>query len=145
MNVCFDDDCYGNNILFRLSEIFYFTVQIYFFHLRAPVMPIFVKKFSPKLPKPRETRLNSVPKLTEDIEDFKNIKLKLNDDKELRFVDGVWLSMNKNQPEGIDDVARLQKAKQKLEEENHMLQVKMDVLLDLLTESMSEKDLKNKK
>lgn len=108
-------------------------------------MPIFVKKFSPKPPRVRDSRLSSVAKLVEEVNDFKNIKLKLHDDKELRFVDGVWMNLKKSHLENIDDVSKLHKVKQKLEEENSMYQIKMDILLDLLSECISERETSNKK
>lgn len=104
-------------------------------------MPIFPhRKFTPKLPKQRELRLNSVPKLSEDIDDFRNIKLKLSGEKEFQFVDGIWISLKRNQNEAVDDVTRMARANKKLEDENAMLNVKMDIMLDLLTECVTEKD-----
>jgi len=108
-------------------------------------MPIFTKKFTQKAPKARDGRDSSVPKLTEELDDFKNIKLKLSDDKELRFVDGTWMSLKKGTTDNIDDVVKLQKQKQKLEDENSMYAVKMDIMLDLLSECVSEVDLMSKK
>jgi len=113
--------------------------------VRGRKMPIFTKKFTQKAPKPRDGRDSSVPKLTEELDDFKNIKLKLSDDKELRFVDGTWMSLKKGTTDNIDDVVKLQKQKQKLEDENSMYAVKMDIMLDLLSECVSEVDLMSKK
>lgn len=103
-------------------------------------MPIFAKKHGKPL-QPREGRLVTVPKLTEDVDDFKNIVLKLDDDKALKFVNGVWMNLKRNQSaESIDDTVKLQKSNQKLEEEKNMLTAKVDILLDLLSESLAEKD-----
>ncbi|KAG5674309.1 hypothetical protein PVAND_004287 [Polypedilum vanderplanki] len=104
-------------------------------------MPIFPhRKFTPKLPKQRELRLNSVPKFTEDIDDFRNIKLKLNAEKEFQFADGVWISLKRNQAETFDDITRIVTANKKLKDENSMFNVKIDIMLDLLTECEAEKD-----
>lgn len=109
-------------------------------------MPIFSHwKFTTKNSKPRASRLDSAPKYTEDINDFKNIKLKLSDDKEFQFIDGVWMNLKKNQHENVDDVGKLIKKNQKLEEENAMMNVKMDIMLDLLSECVSEKEAAGKK
>jgi len=109
-------------------------------------MPIFPqRKFTFKHPKQRELRLNSVPKYNEDIDDFKNIKIKLSNEKELQFVDGEWISIKKSQQEGFDDVARLVRENKRLENENSTLNVKMDIMLDLLTECISEKEAITKK
>lgn len=109
-------------------------------------MPIFPqRKFTFKHPKQRELRLNSVPKYNEDIDDFKNIKIKLSNEKELQFVDGEWISIKTNQQDGFDDVAKLVRENKKLENENSTLNVKMDIMLDLLTECISEKEAIAKK
>lgn len=109
-------------------------------------MPIFPQRKSTfKHPKHRESRLNSVPKYNEDIDDFKNIKIKLNNEREIQFVDGTWISIKKNQPEGSDDVEKLVKENKRLENENQVLNVKMDIMLDLLTECISEKEMEAKK
>ena len=109
-------------------------------------MPIFPqRKFTFKHPKQRELRLNSVPKYNEDIDDFKDIKIKLSNERELQFVDGEWINVKKSQQEGFDDVARLVRENKKLQNENSNLNVKMDIMLDLLTECICEKEAIAKK
>lgn len=104
-------------------------------------MPIFPqRKFALKHPKQRESRLNSVPKYNEDMDDFKNIKIKLSNEREIQFVDGTWISVNKSQREGTDDVEKLVRENKALESENSALTVKMDIMLDLLTECILEKE-----
>lgn len=77
----------------------------------------------------------------EEVDDFKSIELKLCDEKTLRFVDGVWMSLKKNHTaEHVDDVSKLHKTNQKLDEENIMLTAKMDILLDLLSEALAERE-----
>lgn len=98
-------------------------------------MPIFKKNFVKKPLKAtaRESRL------VEDVDDFKNISLKLSDKNTLKFVNGVWMVLKKNQATDFDDAVELVKTNQKLEEEKTMLTAKMDILLDLLSETISEK------
>lgn len=97
-------------------------------------MPIFRKKVHKKT---RESRL------VEDVEDFKNITLRVSDTKVLKFVSGSWIALKKNQTaESVDDasdVTTLIRDNRKLEDENRMLTAKIDILLDLLTETVAEK------
>lgn len=97
-------------------------------------MPIFRKKAQKKT---RESRL------VEDVEDFKIITLRVSDTKVLKFVSGSWVALKKNQTsESVDDgsdVSSLIKDNRKLEDENRMLTAKIDILLDLLTETVAEK------
>ncbi|XP_065074696.1 protein chibby homolog 1 [Ochlerotatus camptorhynchus] len=113
-------------------------------------MPIFTKKFAPKVAPPRTARLNiGCPPQQEELDDFKNIRLNLLD-KQLCFVDGVWMSgMALAAASGgsgtapastaaIDDLLRMKRRIKSLEQENNLYQVKLDVLLDLLTENVIE-------
>ena len=103
-------------------------------------MPIFKKNFGKKSAKVRESRL------VENIDDFKNITLKLSDKNTLKFVDGVWLVLKKNQlNDNMDDAAELLKSNQQLREENSMTMAKMDILLDLLSETLSGTEMVEKK
>jgi Chibby family len=105
-------------------------------------MPIFVKKFGKKsLPKPRESRLNSVPKLSEELDSFKNISIKFDDEKVVKFVNGVWISSKKSGlGENDDETMKLVTLNKKLEEEKMMLSAKLEICLDLLSETIAEKD-----
>ncbi|XP_053659229.1 protein chibby homolog 1 [Anopheles marshallii] len=117
-------------------------------------MPIFQKKFSPKVAPPRTQRLNiGCPPPAEDLDDFRTITLNLVD-KQLCFNDGVWLNGLKPVPGGTatsgtgvnqtDDLLRMKRRMKTLEQENNMLQVKLDVLVDLLTENVIElNEIKN--
>lgn len=94
-------------------------------------MPIFSKNFSKKSTHVRESRL------VEDIDDFKNLVIKLSDKNTLKFVGGEWLVIKKNlSSDNADDVSELVKYNLKLKEENNMMSVKMDILLDLLSETL---------
>ncbi|XP_053670500.1 protein chibby homolog 1 [Anopheles nili] len=108
-------------------------------------MPIFQKKFAPKIAPPRGQRLNiGCPPPAEDLDDFRSISLNLVD-KQLCFIDGIWMNGLKptagSASAGIsghstDDVLRMKRRLKTLEQENNMLQVKLDVLVDLLTENV---------
>ncbi|EDS36001.1 chibby [Culex quinquefasciatus] len=119
-------------------------------------MPIFTKKFAPKVAPPRTQRLNiGCPPHQEDLDDFRTIRLNLVD-KQLCFVDGVWMSALRGAGGGtsgagggpgggaaltsttIDDLLRMKRRIKALEQENNLYQVKLDVLLDLLTENVIE-------
>lgn len=97
-------------------------------------MSIFRKKFAKNSAKPREARI------VEDIDDFKNISMRLTDEKSIKFVDGVWLVLKKNQiQENVDDASELLRTNQNLQEKNAMLNAKLDILLDLMAETLTEK------
>ncbi|XP_055384957.1 protein chibby homolog 1 [Condylostylus longicornis] len=102
-------------------------------------MPLFNRKFEIKPIPPRTQRCNiGCPPITEDLNDFKDITLNLNN-KELKFIDGMWIYLNKKND--LDDIQKLNKKLKHIEEENNINQVKVEILLDLLTESVSEIDL----
>uniref|UniRef100_A0A182IIZ2 Uncharacterized protein n=1 Tax=Anopheles atroparvus TaxID=41427 RepID=A0A182IIZ2_ANOAO len=118
-------------------------------------MPIFQKKFALKIAPPRTQRLNiGCPPPQEDLDDFRSITLNLVD-KQLCFVDGVWMNGLKPTAVGsagsasgtgahsMDDLLRMKRRVKTLEQENNMLQVKLDVLVDLLTENAVEKGFKD--
>lgn len=97
-------------------------------------MPIFQKKGAAK-PRGRVTRLPQCPKIEEDLDDYKNISLNLNS-RELKFIDGVWISAA---GEKTDDIVKLKNRVNGLEEENNLNKVKVEVLLDMLAEYGSKK------
>lgn len=105
-------------------------------------MPIFShrSKFALKPSRAREGRLNSVSKYNadEDINDFKNIKLKLDADNELHFMDGNWVNVNKKQSTNVDAVTKVLKENHKLEQEKRVLEMKMKIMLNLLTSERNE-------
>lgn len=105
-------------------------------------MPIFPQrsKFALKpSSKAREGRLNGVPKYSsEETSDFKNIKLKLDSENELHFIDGNWINLNHKQSSNIDAIAKMVKENQKLEHDKRLLEMKMKIMLNLLTSERSE-------
>lgn len=102
-------------------------------------MPIFSKKFDIKSIPPRNKRnnANGAP-IQEKIDEFGDITLNL-DKRKLKFVDGTWMLTQSDC--STDEVAELKRKIQKLEEENNLNQIKVDVLLDMLTENLSELNL----
>lgn len=109
-------------------------------------MPIFVKKFAPKLSAPRGDRLNIVPKIDEDVENFRDVKIAIDDVREVKFEGPEWvLTTNGNKDALLTDEVALKRKASILEQENNMLNAKIDILLDLLTENVSELNAIKKK
>jgi protein chibby 1 len=108
-------------------------------------MPIFIKKLQPKQCPQRTSRLPiaQCPKIEESLEDFEDISMDLNGTV-MTFKDGTWGSTNTTavpSASGAADLTRMKKKLNQLEEENNLNKVKVDVLLDMLTENVCE--LKN--
>lgn len=114
-------------------------------------MPMFhIKKTHLKMkPSPARTgRVSEVlcPRVVRNSDNtFKDVHLDLLDTgKELRFVDGIWLQ---NHPASsnttelkVDDLLKMRGKMDRLEQENNLLQVKVDILTDLLTEKICEEE-----
>jgi uncharacterized protein YlxW (UPF0749 family) len=103
-------------------------------------MPLFTKSFSKRKPTKPRNRLSSAPKLDESIDDFRNVKIKFDDEKFVKFVEGVWMSSKKSPAVDDEEVLKLVKHNKKLEEEKNMLNAKLEICLDLLTETVAEKE-----
>lgn len=100
-------------------------------------MPIFSKKFDVKtLPSRGKRHTINCPPIQEKLDDYETISVILSGQRQLKFVDGEWL-LTQSSSNG-DDVNALKRKVQKLEEENNLNQVKVDVLLDMLTENLAE-------
>lgn len=118
-------------------------------------MPIFHKKNVFKAPPPRTGRVSEsqCPRIFKNSDDLKNLHLTLANDKELRFVDGMWIQQtttssghsvaSRTTELNVDDLLKLKGKMDRLEQENNLLQVKVDILIDLLTENLC-KDEENK-
>lgn len=107
-------------------------------------MPIFSKKFDIKNIPQRSKRDGNCSHVQEKLDDFQTIQLNLMNKKKLKFADGKWI-VSQIHGADADDVIVLRKKLQKLEEENNLNQIKVDVLLDMLTENLNElKILRNK-
>lgn len=104
-------------------------------------MPIFNKKLNKNIPsRSNRLSLDECPRIHgEKIDDFKETTLLLND-VEYRFVDGSWFSTT-NIETNLADYAAMKKRVKSLEQELNMMQVKNNVLLDMLTENVIELNL----
>lgn len=85
------------------------------------------------------------PRIVRSSDDLKDISLDLLNDKELRFVDGIWIqglnSGAAKTPElNVDNLLKLKGKMDRLEQENNLLQVKVDILTDLLTENICKQE-----
>lgn len=113
-------------------------------------MPIFQKRTHFKAPPARTGRVSEAicPRVIKSTDDCKSLHLNLTNDKELRFVDGIWIQHSghsKSTTElNVDDLLKLKGKMDRLEQENNLLQVKVDVLIDLLTENMCKEEFKEK-
>lgn len=81
---------------------------------------------------------------------MKNIHLNLLNDKELNFVDGIWIqhlakghTVARTAELNVDDLLKLKGKMDRLEQENNLLQVKVDILTDLLTENLCKDEGNN--
>lgn len=101
-------------------------------------MPIFSKKFDIKTIPPRAKRHSSGPQVQEKLSDVQTLQINLNR-KKLKFIDGLWFVSH--QCGDMDDISIIKNKIQKLEEENNLKQVKVDILLDMLSENLAELNL----
>lgn len=100
-------------------------------------MPIFSKKFDVKtLPSRGKRHAVNCPSIQEKLDDYETISVNLSGQRQLKFVDGEWLLTQSSY--NVDDISALKRKVHKLEEENNLNQVKVDVLLDMLTENLAE-------
>uniref|UniRef100_A0A1B0CPZ9 Putative chibby family n=1 Tax=Lutzomyia longipalpis TaxID=7200 RepID=A0A1B0CPZ9_LUTLO len=104
-------------------------------------MPIFSKKFSYKSAPPRNRRVleSDCPRIHEKLEEFRNIQLHL-DEGGYTFANGAWTEgMTKESATSSRGTAsneqQLREKVTKLTEENNLLKIKIDILVDLLTEN----------
>ncbi|XP_016401550.1 protein chibby homolog 1 [Sinocyclocheilus rhinocerous] len=109
-------------------------------------MPLFGNIFSPKKTPPRKSaslsNLHTLDRSTREIElgleygsPVMNIGV-----QSLKFEDGQWISESGGNVSG-KEVQRLKKRNLQLEEENNLLRLKIEVLLDMLSESTAETHL----
>lgn len=107
-------------------------------------MPIFSKKFDVKtLPSRGKRHAANCPSIQEKLDDYETISVNLPGQRQLKFVDGEWL-LTTQASGNVDDINALKRKVHKLEEENNLNQVKVDVLLDMLTENLAELDVLRK-
>ena len=106
-------------------------------------MPIFHTKL--RLSALRKPRINidDLPRTEESVSEFReNIRVELNGAKELHFVEGNWVCLqNSTKSDECVDLLKLQsKDIASLKTQNSLYQIKLDILVDLLSEKMAELD-----
>lgn len=107
-------------------------------------MPIFSKKFDIKtIPNRGKRQAANCPPIQEKFADYETISVNLSGQRQLKFVNGEWL-LTQSSSCNVDDINALKRKVHKLEEENNLNQVKVDVLLDMLTENLAELDVLRK-
>jgi len=108
------------------------------------------KGFSPKKSTPRKASSLSNLAAALDISerakefgiDYGTTSLKL-DGNELRFVNGKW-KIGEVGSSNDEEIEQLRQENKRLAEENNMLQLKNDILVDMLTESTVESQILEK-
>lgn len=98
-------------------------------------MPIFSRKFDVKHLPARSKRQTSCPPIEESLNDYRNINLNLGK-KRIKFVAGTWIIGQHAADTG--NFIELKQEIQQLKEANNLNQIKVDVLLDMLTENLAE-------
>ncbi|XP_061495127.1 protein chibby homolog 1 [Rhineura floridana] len=113
-------------------------------------MPLFGNTFSPKKTPPRKSaslsNLHSLDRSTREIElglDYGTPVMTLTG-QSLKFDNGQWITESLGDTLDSREVKRLRKRNQQLEEENNLLQLKVDLLLDMLSEAAAESHLMEK-
>ncbi|KTF76898.1 hypothetical protein cypCar_00028900 [Cyprinus carpio] len=109
-------------------------------------MPLFGNIFSPKKTPPRKSaslsNLHTLDRSTREIElglEYGSPVMNIGG-QSLKFEDGQWISESGGNVAG-KEVQRLKKRNLQLEEENNLLRLKIEVLLDMLSESTAETHL----
>ncbi|XP_042364301.1 protein chibby homolog 1 isoform X1 [Plectropomus leopardus] len=110
---------------------------------RSLKMPLFGNTFSPKKTPPRKSAslssLHTLDRSTREIElglEYGPPVMNLGG-QSWKFEDGQWISESGGNASGRE-VQRLKKRNVQLEEENNLLKLKIEVLLDMLTETTVE-------
>ncbi|XP_059537526.1 protein chibby homolog 1 isoform X2 [Myotis daubentonii] len=108
-------------------------------------MPLFGNTFSPKKTPPRKSaslsNLHNLDRSTREVElglDYGTPTMNLAG-QSLKFENGHWVAET-GVSGGVDqrEAQRLRRRNQQLEEENNLLQVKVEVLLDMFSETTAE-------
>lgn len=103
-------------------------------------MPIFSKTFDIKSVPIRGKRANDdCPVLKEKLDDYTNISLNFGH-KIFRFQDGRWTIQDQHQYHNGDYASTMKRHIKKLEQINNLNQIKIDVLLDMMTENIAEQN-----
>ncbi|KAM4623324.1 protein chibby homolog 1 isoform 2-T2 [Polymixia lowei] len=109
-------------------------------------MPLFGNTFSPKKTPPRKSaslsNLHTLDRSTREIElglEYGAPVMNIGG-QSLKFEEGLWIAESGGSVSG-KEVQRLKKRNLQLEEENNLLKLKIDLLLDMLSETTAESHL----
>uniref|UniRef100_A0A098LZR1 Protein chibby-like protein 1-like n=1 Tax=Hypsiglena sp. JMG-2014 TaxID=1550645 RepID=A0A098LZR1_9SAUR len=113
-------------------------------------MPLFGNTFSPKKTPPRKSaslsNLHSLDRSAREIElglEYGTPVMTLTG-QSLRFENGQWIPESFGSNGDCRETQRIRKRNQQLEEENNLLRLKVDLLLDMLSETAAESHLMEK-
>ncbi|XP_058046430.1 protein chibby homolog 1 [Ahaetulla prasina] len=113
-------------------------------------MPLFGNTFSPKKTPPRKSaslsNLHLLDRSTRETElglEYGTPVMTLTG-QSLRFENGQWIPESFGSNGDRRETQRLRKRNQQLEEENNLLRLKVDLLLDMLSETTAESHLMEK-
>nr|XP_060633036.1 protein chibby homolog 1 [Anolis sagrei ordinatus] len=113
-------------------------------------MPLFGNTFSPKKTPPRKSaslsNLHSLDRSTREIElglEYGTPVMSLTG-QNLKFENGLWIAESLGSTGDQRETQRLRRRNQQLEEENNLLRLKVDLLLDMLSETTAESHLMEK-
>ncbi|XP_072444509.1 protein chibby homolog 1 [Chiloscyllium punctatum] len=113
-------------------------------------MPLFGNVFSPKKTPPRKSAslssLHTLDRASREVElglDHGAPVMNIGG-QSLKFDNGQWVSESVGDNGVQKEVQRLRKRNQQLEEENNLLRLKIDILLDMLSETTAESHLMEK-
>ncbi|XP_038267931.1 protein chibby homolog 1 isoform X1 [Dermochelys coriacea] len=113
-------------------------------------MPLFGNTFSPKKTPPRKSaslsNLHLLDRSTREIElglEYGTPNMNLTG-QNLKFENGQWIAESGSSSGDRRETQRLRKRNQQLEEENNLLRLKVDILLDMLSETTAESHLMEK-
>ncbi|XP_070612221.1 protein chibby homolog 1 [Erythrolamprus reginae] len=113
-------------------------------------MPLFGNTFSPKKTPPRKSaslsNLHSLDRSTREIElglEYGTPVMTLTG-QSMRFENGQWIPESFESTGDRRETQRICKRNEQLEEENYLLRLKVDLLLDMLSETAAESHLMEK-
>ncbi|KFP25103.1 Protein chibby 1 [Colius striatus] len=113
-------------------------------------MPLFGNTFSPKKTPPRKcaslSNLHFLDRSTHEIElglEYGSPTMNIAG-QSLKFENGQWMAGSLQNQGERRETQRLRKRNQQLEEENNLLRLKVDILLDMLSETTAECHLMEK-
>lgn len=113
-------------------------------------MPLFGSTFSPKKTPPRKaaslSNLHLLDRSTREVElglEYGTPTMNLTG-QSLKFENGQWVAEIGSFAGDRREMQRLRKRNQQLEEENNLLRLKVDILLDMLSETTAESHLMEK-